>query len=704
MSHRERIAASLLCCCAILVAAPAAGARGSGAAWSFLSAPSELRALAEKDAWVRPQGAHRVLAIDAGRLTGALAGARPELSPGFDTAVIIEVPTPAGELEAFRVWESPIMAPELSAWLASSGWPMKTYAGVSVHSPARSIRFDWGGPAGFHAAVSAGQDSYYVDPYNRGDTLHYASYKRSALRETHPRPACLTPTRGEPTSPPSYRVPLGRLRTYRLAMAATGEYTAFHGGTASAGLAGLVTTINRVNQIYERDLSIRLVLIANNESIVYTDSSTDPYTNGESDAMVEQNQANLDARIGASSYDIGHVVGTGSGGYAPGLVCRNGEKAMGMTGRDEPRGDGFDIDYVAHEMGHQFSADHTFDGMGGSCLRGRWDPAAVEPGSGATIMGYAGICGEDDLQAHSDAMFHSLSIDQILAYSESLSCSRDVSNGNQAAPVIDAGASYFIPARTPFALTAASASDADGDAVTISWEEYDFNRGPLGTPLNAGDRGDNPIIRTWPPTSSRERLIPRLEDVLAGVPAAGETLPTTGRTLTFRAVVRDNHSAGGLTSVSTMAVTSVVSATGFAVTEPAAAAKTSGSVTVKWDVADTTLSPISTSAVDILLSTDGGATFTTTLAAGTPNDGNQKVNLTATPTTTARIMVRAQGNIFLAVSPGDFTIEEESEGGGGGGCFRNAADGSGRLPDELAIFAVFLAAATLRRLRRRGAR
>jgi len=460
-----------------------------------------------------------------------------------------------------------------------------------------------------------------------------------------------TPTKGARTER-SYG---SQYRTYRLAVAATGEYTLYHGGTVALGLAAVTTAVNRVAGIYQQDLAVKLQLVANNDQIIYTNPATDPYTNGNADLIVDQNITNLDNVIGNSAYDIGHVVSTGAGGLSYlGVVCDDWYKGGGATGNSSPTGDPFWVDYVAHEMGHQFGADHTYNGTQGSCGPERVSTNAYEPGSGSTIMGYAGICDSDDLQANSDAYFHTASLDQIQDYLGNYGgCAAYAASGNTP-PVVSAGSGgYTIPKSTPFSLTG-SATDANGDSLTYAWEEYDL--GPAGSPSSPS--GTAPTFRSWFPSASPTRYFPRLSDLLNGTSAVGELLPSYDRTLNFRLTARDGK--GGVDSKQLTSPLTVTSLAGpFTVVQPSANATYNGgaSLTVTWNVANTAASPVSCSQVNIAL----WSSPSYTLATGTANDGSATLQLPDADISNARVLVACSNNIFFNISPGAITVKKNTQ-------------------------------------------
>lgn len=573
------------------------------------------------------------------------------------SATVVSLPLPDGTSQRFRVAQVPVMAAALAARYPA----IQTYMAQGIDDPTATARLDIG-PNGFHAMILAADKTVYIDPTGLGQDTHLVFERRVMNRGAFPF-VCATPSPDEVSAtaaPIVNRAAVANgttLRTYRLALACTGEYAAFHGGTKAGAMAAMVASLNRVNGIYEKELAIRMVLVPQNDELIFLDAATDPYTNDDGEAMLPQNQATVDSKIGSAGYDIGHVFSTGGGGIAQRpSVCISG-KARGVTGLSAPVNDAFDVDFVAHEIGHQFGADHTFNSVAGNCGGGnRAANSAYEPGSGSTIMAYAGICGSDNLQFSSDPYFHSRSFDQILAHVTGAgSCSVPTSTGNTP-PVVNAGRNYAIPISTPFVLTG-SATDENGDALTYSWEQY--NLGPAGTP-NA-PFGNAPLFREFAPTASSTRTFPRLTDLVSNSRTIGELLPTYGRRLIFRLVARDNRVGGGGLDYDSMHVVVVPTAGPFVVTLPNSPVTwlATAPQQVTWDVANTTAAPINAAAVNILLSTDGGLTYPTTLLANTPNDGGETVTIPASVgnSSTARIRVQAAGGMFFDISNQNFTIQ-----------------------------------------------
>jgi uncharacterized repeat protein (TIGR01451 family) len=641
----------LLRCLAAFVAAWAtAGARAdeNDQLWTAVSsedAAARGRGLAP---WLTPPVA-RHYAVNPAALRAVL-GRAPIEAPGAGPT-LLRLPRPDGSFASFRIVESPVMEPELAAKFPD----IKTYVGQGVDDPGAVGRFGWS-PAGFYAQVLSPSGSFYVEPRFRGDATLHASY----FRRDYPRPAdgftCfVAPAERAPVIAPREILRSGPvLRRYRLACAANGEYTQFHGGTVAAGMNAIVQAVNRVTGIFEAELGVRLQLVANNNLLVFTNAVTDPYNNNSPIQMLTVNQTVVDGVIGSANYDIGHVFSTGSGGLAGlGVVCVAGSKAQGTTGIAAPVGDPFYVDYVAHEMGHQFGGNHTFNSVTGSCGGNRNGPTAYEPGSGSTIMAYAGICGADNLQLSSDAYFHSISFDEILTFIGGVggACAVNLATGNNA-PVVSAGPNVTIPRLTPFILTA-SGSDPDGDSLTYCWEQRDL--GPAQA-LGAADNGSSPLFRSFAPTTNAFRIFPQLTNLLAGTAPVGEQLPSLARTMRFRVTARDNRAGGG--GVNTADMQAVVDATSgpFTVIAPRGPTNLSGAVNVTWNVANTTNALVRATNVNIRLSVNGGQTFPIVLAADTPNDGAELVTLPPLFTTAARIKVEAANNIFFAISTNDFSI------------------------------------------------
>ncbi len=580
------------------------------------------------------------------------------------TSLIISLPMADGSFSEFEIFESPVMAAGLSAQYPY----IKTYAGSGVTDPRAHLRLDLTN-LGFHAMILSPRGDVFIDPINNKNDGYYLVYDKKDLPRKYAFDCLLKDKdeelyrKGTELSAVEYRSSGDQLRIYRLALACTGEYAATKGGTVSGALAGMVTSVNRISGIYESEFAIRMQLIDNDTQLIYLSASSDPYTNNNGFVMLDENQNNIEDVIGSANYDIGHVFSTGGGGIAGlGVVCNNGQKSWGVTGLPNPVGDAFDVDYVAHEMGHQFGANHTFNSTSGACGGGnRWASTAYEPGSGSTIMSYAGICSPNDLQPHSDPFFHSASYDEIMNYTtlyDGATCPVMVETGNTV-PVADAGSSYSIPFKTYFKLTG-SGSDADGDSLSYMWEEMDKGSAcNMNAPI-----GNAPSFRSFKPDSVPYRYFPKLPSIVTGTISNGETLPTYARSLKFRFIVRDNQvDGGGLTYDDNMITLTVINTTTpFELTYPNAL-EIWGIGTpyiVSWDVSSTDLAPINCSNVNLLLSLDGGYTYPVTLLTNTANDGSEEIFLpldSSLITSKARVMVQSVGNVFFDISDQNFTID-----------------------------------------------
>ena len=615
-------------------------------------------------------------ALDVENLEAYLAKA--PAGKAFDakaSTFILDLPMPDGRLERFSVVNSPVMAPGLARRFPE----IQVFAGQGIDSPEATVRFDLT-PQGFHGMILGAGETVYIDPYHRGERELVIAYTRSAFYRSTGKKAegCqalehdgykplmeeASPQNGKKEVKTMGRMPVAtnradngtQLRTYRLALACTGEYAQFHGGTVPNVLAAMNTSMARVNGIYERDACLTMEIIANNDDLIFLNGSTDPYNNGNGSAMLSENISTCNSIIGSGNYDIGHVYSTGGGGVAYLQSPCGSLKAGGVTGQGAPVGDPFDVDYVAHEMGHQYGGNHT---QNNSCNRA--SSAAYEPGSASTIMGYAGIC-SPNLQSNSDDHFHNHSINEMIAFTVNgggNSCAVKTSTGNTI-PTVSAGSDgLVVPISTPLELTA-SGSDADGDALTYNWEQYD-----LGPATASGDNnltnpsGNQPIFRSFSSTSSPTRTLPRIQDLVNNTSTIGEYLPDYSRNLKFKCSVRDNRAGGGGFADDLKTLSATADAGPFLVQSPNGGGTVTGNsiLPVSWDVAGTNGNGVNCSTVDIYLSTDGGYTFPTLLLAGTPNDGSASVSLPNVETSNARIKVKASNNIFFDISNGNFSIE-----------------------------------------------
>lgn len=587
---------------------------------------------------------------------------------GALSSTVVNFPNANGTLEQFSIYESSVMAPELAAEHPE----IQSYVGQSVRNPSSKI-FLTTTVFGLHAMVLTADGTYYIDTFTT-DLKGYIVYKKSDLSTTQSFNCYNEDAAADeiPFATNSTLISDSLFRTYRLAMACTIEYAAFHvnkaitAGTITSGatvaekksvvLAAMNVTVSRVNSVYETDMSLRMQLVANNEDIIFITS--DNFTNSNANSLINESQTVINAAIGFANYDIGHTVSTGGGGLAQSpSVCTSG-KAKGITGSNSPVGDPFDIDYVAHEMGHQFGAFHTFNGTGGSCTGNRSAAYAVEPGSGSTIMAYAGIC-SNNVQANSDSYFQTVSITQMTSHITGFgNCASAVENFN-APPVIADLSNYTIPKGTPFVLTG-SATDDSSSALTYCWEQTDKHPSDTSNP-NATTTNSIPNFRTFTPSLSPKRYFPALPTILAGsLTSTWEVIPNVARTMNFALTVRDNNVAnGGQTERKNMTVTFNGTAGPFKVTSQNAPNTTwfpNETQTITWDVAGTTAAPVSTANVKILLSTDGGYDYNTVLVESTPNDGSHTITVPNISAPFCRIMVQPVDNVYFAINSSTFAI------------------------------------------------
>ena len=581
---------------------------------------------------------------------------------------LLSLPNADGGFDNFKTFEYSNFEPALQA----KNPLIKSYFAVNVKDG--SILRMSVSPDGIQFISFKADETEYMEPYSVNLPL-YAVYKTS--RTTRELPLSCT---SEDTAIAnnlsadvglSARSSSAELLTFRLALSCTGEYGSFFGGNFSSVLAQMNVTMTNVNAVFERDLGIRMNIIANNSLVMFYNASTDPYSAGSvgaGGAWSNELEATLNAQLGLAAFDVGHLFGaTGGGGNAGciGCVCFS-NKGRGYTspGSGPASGPGFDIDYVAHEFGHQFGGRHTFShgGINGN----EFGPASVEVGSGSTIMSYAGISGAYDIVNAASPYFHGFSVQQIQNNMVGKLCPLRTPKNN-VAPVVSAGQDYTIPILTPFVLRG-SATDANGDALTYCWEQNDSATIDQGTANSTAGAFKivGPNFRSYLPTPNPLRYFPLLSRTINNQKSTNgispnmlsEALSSTSRTLNFMLTVRDNSVNGGLTKRDDMVVEVNQLAGPFEITAPNTAISwpVATNQTVTWSVAGTTTNGVNAKFVDIFLSTDGGLTYTIVLAAKVPNDGSETIVVPNNAGGANRIMVKGFEHIFFDISNVNFII------------------------------------------------
>ena len=599
---------------------------------------------------------------------------------GSSPMVVINFPDKKGNMERFQVSETSTLAPEIAIKYPN----IKTYIGFSLDNPGGRIRFSVT-PQGLKTmSTYPNKPALFTVPLNKGDESLYITYDRSMRIDSKKDFECLTENENVPIKE---IISFNRdandqiLRTLRIAISTTGEYTNFwddgddtNGDAQEDALAALVSTLNRTNEVFEVDMAITFQLVTGTE-IIYPTSSTDPYTG----SFNSQLQSTLTSEVGESNYDIGHLFNYGgNNGNAGciGCVCVDGQKGSGFSSHSFTDNDGgpnmddfFDIDYVPHEIGHQMGGNHTFsqsnEGTG----------VNYEPGSGTTIMGYAGITGANDVQDHSDPYFHYGTINQVLNNLDTRTCwtSTEITNNP---PVADAGDDYTIPQGTAFKLVGSATDSDEEDVLTYTWEQVDSG---TTTSSNFGPaKTSGAVWRSRPPSTNPTRYMPARSRVLSGEltetnpqetedNTSWETVSTVGRALNFALTVRDRSETNGVgqfpqSDFDLMTVTVDGDSGPFAVTSQTTNEtwNVGESQIVTWDVAGTDTGSVNTSTVNIYLSTDGGLTFPFSAASNVANDGSHTFSVPPADgdSDQLRVMVEGNDNIFYAINSTNFSLQE----------------------------------------------
>lgn len=562
------------------------------------------------------------------------------------------LPTPAREDATFFFQRSDLLPRSLQEKYPD----LLVYEGIDPEEPSRQIRLECR-PDGIHWMAVDAQERY---------TATYTQENGLRMQREQAMPRKPFACGAEQILPPSAALrssPLaleGQEWRLRLAITTTYEFTQYHGGTKAETMAALSTIVNRLNLVYERDLGVHFVLAEGMDTLIIDEPDEFVFTEGSEDL---DNQSFIDLRLGSDAYDIGHVVDVGEyGGFAAlGVICTPGEKALGYSSAPQGEGDLFVIDYLAHELGHQFGATHTFNGVNGACRFAWQGHTAVEPGSGHTIMAYAGLCAQDDVAAASTPWFHAASIEQARLYSATVAgpgCGslREV---DHLPPVIESmPRGKVVPRSTPFELTARVTDPEGSQNLLYSWDQMDT--GPANAINEPGSEG--PVFRYQTPDRTVEQVFPTLQGLLSGNLIPGDVLVDEPRTLQFQLLVRDQRGVGTRLTRDSLAVRVTEAAGPFRVLGPPAAQTWAVGeiVPVRWDVAATDRAPVLAPKVDIWLSQDGGYTYDIPLAVDLPNTGEALVEVPDVDCSAGcRVQVKAVDHLFFALSPYEVRINQD---------------------------------------------
>ena len=607
--------------------------------------------------------------IDLSPLKKQLLSA-PDMMSHKTSDILVNIPDEKGVFHTFFIYKSLTLPKELK-----SETHIQTYRGYDEKGNIASIVSS---PLGLHIGIlRTGRSDLVIEPVT-ADLQYEIVFSKDQLPPIHFE--CLTQSLApDPkiTSSQHSKISDEILRAYRFAIGTTGEYAQYHinrainNGTLDQNasdaqkkdvvLAAVAVTVDRVNSVYERDFGVTLELVPNERNVIFLDPNNDPYNNDDLSAMLHNNTNVLNNNIGASNYDGGHLFTTYAGGGVSylGIICGN-NKGASVTGSTNPVGDAYDIDYVAHEIGHAFGCNHTF---ANSCSDNRNLPTAMEPGSGTTIMAYAGVC-SPNVQIHSNDYFHVMSIAEagnFVRTTATCSANNNIGNHKPVITPVDYG-NVYIPKSTPFMLQTEATDPDAGDALTYCWEQIDaVTDSNITSWVPHSDYTNGPLFRSYAPSFNKVRYFPTMTNILNNTyENTWEVLPAVNRSLHFGITVRDNHTGGGQSPNAGVQFNVDENSGPFRITNLSQNEtwQAGESHTITWDVAGTDSGLVNCTTVDILFSADDGVNFPYLVASDIPNNGVAQFTVPNFENTTlGRFMIKAHHNYFFDVAKGRFTIQ-----------------------------------------------
>lgn len=610
------------------------------------------------------------------------------LSTDPNQAQSIQLPTPNKEFKNYHIWKTPVMEPGLAERYPD----LQTFTAVSDEDPNITAKVEYT-LFGFSAMVYDGRSTYFVDPYNHDADGYYVSYYKKDFLPNVPHGPCLVNESSITTDASNHQEVVGSedgklgaktngnvRHTYRLALSCTGEYAINAVGsptpTKPQVLSVMIATVNHINGYYEREFSVSMNLIANNDAIIYTDGATDPYTcNLNLNCLIDEVNTNINNVIGTANYDIGHIFCTAGGGLAQlSAVCASGGKARGTS----TSGGANDVSTTLHEIGHQFSANHTFNSDAGGCSGNGNATTAYEPGAGISTMSYSGLCDPDNVGSPQDDYFNVntlLEVSNFLAPSgQGSSCGTKVTTNVNAVTLPPVTDFYYIPQNTPFELTAPIATATQATAsILYNWEQWDLGNNGAPEAGAATAQEDGPLFKSYYPTTSRIRAYPEYTNIISGnygdgTTGKGQRIAKRARYINFKLTARSIYQGWGVFQFidNTLKIKVDETASTFRVTSQAAAStwNPGSTQTVTWDVAQTTADSVKCGWVNIYLSKDGGETFPLLLVVNAPNTGSYSFTMPDVYSTTGRVKVKGAGNIFYDINKADILFNGNPNGTG----------------------------------------